>query len=166
MNKLEGCFEKFTYVTGGIAIFFVAIVLIIKKCEDKQSSDNSNNYSSYPISGNKKSISIDDSIYLNQKIKEYKEAIQKNEEVNSSSQLEESSSNFTPDDAYDEGYDRGYEQGKYDGENGECQECGYDDSNDYYDYYETKYVEGYQIGYEEGYNEGHSTYEKKQKSDE
>ena len=154
MNQLEGCFNKFMYVTGGIALFFVAIILITDKCEGEQSSRDID----YPAMGNKTSISADDSIYINQKIKEYQEAIQNNERV-SPSQYEESSSTFTPDDAYDEGYNKGYEQGKYDGEKGHCYECGYDDSNNYYDYYETKYEEGYQIGYEEGYNEGHSTFE-------
>lgn len=128
------------YVTGGIALFVVAIILITDKCEGKHSLRD-NNHNDYPIMENKSSISADDSIFINQKIKEYKEAIQNNERVNSL--YEEFSSTFTPDDAYDEGYNEGYEQGKYDGENGECYECGYDDSNNYYNYYETKYEEGY-----------------------
>ena len=164
MNQLEGCFNKFMYVTGGIALFVVAIILITDKCEGKQSSRD-NDYNDYPTMGNRTSISADDSIYINQKIKEYKEAIQNNERV-SPSLYGESSSTFTPDDAYDEGYNEGYEQGKYDGENGECYECGYDDSNNYYNYYETKYEEGYQIGYEEGYNEGHSKFEDEHESEE
>ena len=72
----------------------------------------------------------------------------------------------TPDDAYSEGYDDGYEQGEYDGRNGYSEESNYDDSNNYYDYYEERYVEGYRSGYEEGYYSGRSTYEKNHSEDE
>lgn len=72
----------------------------------------------------------------------------------------------TPNDAYNEGYDNGYEQGEYDGRNGYSEESNYDDSNNYYDYYEEKYIEGYRSGYEEGYYSGHSTYEDRHSEDE
>lgn len=65
---------------------------------------------------------------------------------------------FTLDDAYDKGYDNGYEQGCEDGRRGKSHGYGYDDSNDYYDYYETMYCEGYESGYDEGFSSGNSEY--------
>ncbi len=63
-----------------------------------------------------------------------------------------------PENAYNEGYNDGYEQGLNDGESGYAAEENYDDSNDYYGYYEEKYQRGYADGYEEGYSKGKSVY--------
>ena len=52
-----------------------------------------------------------------------------------------------------------------DGRNGYDYGSGHDDSNDYYDYLETRYEEGYEEGYDDGYYEGQSQYEEEQEED-
>jgi len=76
-----------------------------------------------------------------------------------------SSRSVSPDDAYDEGYSDGYEQGHYDGSHGYSHGWGYDDSTDYYDYYETMYQEGYASGYDDGFYSGQSEYEVNEEED-
>ncbi|MCM1138244.1 MAG: hypothetical protein NC453_06685 [Muribaculum sp.] len=77
----------------------------------------------------------------------------------------QSSSSFSPDDAYDEGYSIGYEHGEYDGRYGYGNGHSYDDSNDYYNKYEDEYLDGYNSGYDDGYNSGHSHYEDEEDND-
>lgn len=64
------------------------------------------------------------------------------------------SKSLTPDDAYSIGYENGYQQGLEDKESGQSFEANYDDSNDFYKYYNTRYCEGYEDGYNIGYEEG------------
>lgn len=47
-----------------------------------------------------------------------------------------------------------YEQGVKDGRAGRSHGFGYDDSSEYEDYFEVRYIAGYEEGYEDGYREG------------
>ena len=66
---------------------------------------------------------------------------------------------FTPADAYKEGYDNGYEQGIQDRETRQSHGFRYNDANDYDDYFEVRYIAGYEKGYEDGYCKGSYEFE-------
>jgi flagellar biosynthesis/type III secretory pathway protein FliH len=144
-------------------ILFIGVLFMLVACDSNNKKVN-NQTSPYNHNNSVPNVPQRNADYYQKQLEQQKLKRLLEQQKYSNPQKRKTDS-FTPDDAYDEGYDMGYEQGYEDGKKG-CNECNYDESSSYYNYYETKYIEGYASGYEEGYSDGYRRYEDEDNEDE
>ena len=136
-------------------IFVLLMMGAVFSCTNEKPKSNYSVNSSNTIEERDSLKKAKDSLWLIEEIRKRAERddFYKNIQV-SKEKKETTPQNFGPNDAYVLGFDEGFDAGYEDAINLDDYELNYDDSNNFYGIYHTKYCNGYRDGYEEGYEEG------------